>query len=191
MPRCHERNSSFLRRMRQGAICCGQCASPVLDSLRPGFQNWLTESRLPSGSLNQATLAPLGAVQMPSSRLHHALECLKADAGLGEITDCPCDIRHLPAKHSIGRGATSIDQRHPQHRAGAVEFERERAFGNQRKPEDVAEEAPGSIGIGRRDEGDERRAAEHGATLPGMDRAVSLATLAVTTYHHPVTSRRL
>src|ERR1019366_1010585 len=33
----------------------------------PRYLCWLTESTLPSGSLNQAILSPVGAVQIPSS----------------------------------------------------------------------------------------------------------------------------
>src|ERR1700722_17168395 len=46
-----------------------------------GYLCWLTESTFPSGSLNQATLSPLGAVQIPSSRssmkgyFSHATPC--------------------------------------------------------------------------------------------------------------------
>ena len=86
-------------------------------------------------------------------------------------------------KHSIGRGRYLIDQRHAQHCACALEFERERAFGNQAQPEDVAEETPGAIGIGRGNEGDEWRTGEHEANITGDGSSCQPCNAVTKTYH--------
>ena len=159
--------------------------------LRPGFQNSLTDSKLPSGSLNQATFAPPGAIQIPIFGLHHALEFLQVDAGLGESPHRRGDIWDLPAKYSIGRRAilsTSVTRsivpaQSNSSANGLSEFSL--------SPRRSRKKRLARSGIGRRDEGDEWRAIEHRGNITGDGWRCQPCNAGETTYHRLCDHRAL
>ena len=59
---------------------------------------------LPAGSLNQATLAPLGAVQTPVFGLLEEGVQVELDALGGEFGDGGVDVGDLPAEDREGEG---------------------------------------------------------------------------------------
>ena len=94
----------------------------------------------PSGSLNQATFAPVGVVQTPSSS---CMKCvaLETNPGLYQVLYRGGNIRNLPAQHRALDRWTLLAHAEPQHDAVGVEHQRERRlFAQQTQAERVTVE---------------------------------------------------
>ena len=102
---------------------------------------------MPSGSWNQATLAPPGAVQMPSSSLLEKGIALEDESFGGELFDGAVDVVDLPAEDGVGRRGEVLHADETDH--GAVRFhdDGEGVVAEKPEAEDVLIEAEGSFRV--------------------------------------------
>jgi len=82
----------YMRRRGQSSVSASGSVIP-----------WVSESRLPSGSLNQATFAPSGVVQIPRGVLLQEIVALEHHAARHERGDLFADIGDVPAEGRVRR----------------------------------------------------------------------------------------
>src|SRR5690242_5075039 len=90
--------------------------------------NCVRESVFPSGSLNHATFAPEGDVQIPNSSWGSPSKCSNRTPLFANSFNFCANIMHLPAKNYMTRGNQFRNFLHAQHCALGIEHNRKRVI---------------------------------------------------------------